>query len=270
MTDHDAMVIRPRLRGDEAAREVDARARAREERREHRHIRDRKKSTVARLMRAKMARKVMRRRNRAMQRRSSMKGARKGLAKSGAGRLIGAVGGGKLMMVAVSLLVVQRLASGQSFENAGAHLNRKLLGDLDDKARAGITVRKRLSADSDLAYMRGQDEKFATEIEAISESMYDFELRREQFRSRVMEDKHFQVNSTLDQLILRARDAFLTMWNASGGPALLEWFEWVMVVVRPAGAAARVVVRGMPLPMNTVTGRGARHIKRFEHLLENK
>ena len=122
----------------------------------------------------------------------------------------------------VAAAVITRLASGQSFENMGQQVNNILLGDLDDEARAAIGTRKRLSGDSDIARIVGQEGGVNSQISSVFKDLKDLQKRDEVGASKLKSEKGMQVNGNLDILIIRAKNKFLEAWNGNGGDEAVE------------------------------------------------
>lgn len=122
--------------------------------------------------------------------------------------------GALIAAIAVAGIVTGRLVSGRSFDNMGAEANRILLGDFDDEARAAMQARGEMMADSNILAFAGK--------RGITEGMREmFEMRKKlaldeiKGRSLFSEDPTFQVNGTLDMLILRAQEKITGFWQAN-------------------------------------------------------
>lgn len=202
MTRRDDMVFRPTL-GRELRASAPTRARA-----ERRLARERRKGGI--FHRLALAR-VARGKSRAQRRRKT----RKRKAKSPAGPL-GAVAAG----ITVAGVVALRLASGEPLEKTGATINRMLLGDLDEEARAKMATRQRLTGDSEIARIVGREGAVNSQIASIAKDLQDMAMRREVGKSLLKED--LPVNSLLDNLIVRAKNALEKSFTNSGGPAAFE------------------------------------------------
>jgi hypothetical protein len=113
--------------------------------------------------------------------------------------------------------VALRLGTGTPLEGLGESLNSALLGDVDDKARANMTVRRRFQSDEALSYIAGEEgrNKPNPQLARLADDLTKMETRREIGASLLR--KEFPANNILDMLILRARDAIKSTWNALGG-----------------------------------------------------
>jgi len=227
----DDMVIRPRLDGgDRAAAPV----RAREERRLYRG--KKKGRLFGRMVKARMGRKAARRAGGALKARRAAKLARASRAAAGAGRGAAAAaarGGARaaasnpigwiVAAVVVVGAVAGRLISGRSFENMGANINKVLLGDLDEQARAASDTRQRFAGDSQLAEIVGKEGRVNSQVSSIFTDLKNMRERELRGASLFREDKAFQGNSTiLDQLIVRGADAIKKGWDALDGNGRVE------------------------------------------------
>ena len=220
MTNRDDIIIRPRL-GDVNSSAV---TRAREERRIAGRGRG-KRGLVARLLRRKAAAKFARRQAGKFGRRSATvragSAALRGGSKAGGARALANPAGAIVAALVVAGVVAVRIGTGTSFEGMGAKLNKMLLGDMDEQARATMDVRKRLSGDSHLARITAQEGGVNSQILSIAEDMRDIRKRELDGSSTFLENEEFQANTTLDILILRAKDAFTTaFWGAGGRDAI--------------------------------------------------
>ena len=226
MAGRDDMVIRPRLDEQRAA----APTRAREERRIA-GARNRR-GIFARIAKARAARSLRRRRRarsggrRVRAARSGAPGLLRGTASTvgrGAGRAAVANPVGAIVAaLVVAGVVATRLVSGQSFENIGQQVNNILLGDLDEGARASAETRNRLGGDSDIARIIGQEGRVNSQIAALHKSLARMAKRDALGASLIRSEKGMQVDSTLDILIVRARDKFLEAWSGNGGNDSIE------------------------------------------------
>jgi len=116
--------------------------------------------------------------------------------------------------LAMAGVAATRLASGKPLEGTAADLNKIMLGDMDEEARAHRQTRNMMAGDQAIAHIYVEHGK--GEIEELYEHHYDLNLRRE--KSRTKFNEAFPVDSTLDMLIIRARDVFLRLWNGGEGP----------------------------------------------------
>jgi len=115
----------------------------------------------------------------------------------------------------VAGVVTLRLVSGKPLEGTGAMLNRMILGDMDDEARAKMAVRQRFQGDSDLTRIVGQEKRTNVQMTSIANDMFKLETQQQKGASLLREE--FPTNNVLDMLILRARDKFVELWGSEGG-----------------------------------------------------
>ena len=155
---------------------------------------------------------------------------------------------GALLIAGVTTL---RLASGQPLEGTGEMLNRMILGDMDDEARAKLTTRQTFKGDSDIARVVGSDGRVNSQVASIGNDVFELNKRREVGASLLREE--FPVNSILDMLILRGKKAFLDVWNGSGGPDK---------VTEVAARIGSHVVGGMAAGAGSVAIRAGAHMAR--------
>ena len=217
----DDMVMTPSL-GQQFA--PTARTKAREDRRtaflNKRHgLRDK-------LLKARAAAKLRRAHTARMSKRTAV--LRRG-GRGGAAAIRGLSGGGGLRAAAASPIgaivaavvvagfVAIRLGTGRSFENMGAQMNKMLIGDLDEQARAAIDTRKTLGGDKHIARIIAQEGAVNSQVKSIAEDLKAIRLRELMGASEFLEDKHFQADNTLDILIIRARDLLVQAFNGAGG-----------------------------------------------------
>lgn len=223
MTSRDDMVLRPRIarHGPSAPQ-----ARAREARQLAQAAE--RRGVLARLVRARAAsRLVMGRRGVAVA--SEAAGLAEGAAARTAARSAVLNPVGMITAAAVTAIVVAgRLVSGRSFENMGQNVRQILLGDLDENALAGRDARNHLANDSDVARIAGIEGKTNAQMKAIFDDLQEARKRDHLGRELFMQSADFQVNDTLDILILRARDALVAAWNGNGGPQKVEEFRYTM------------------------------------------
>lgn len=135
----------------------------------------------------------------------------------GAARAAASPAGLIVATILVAGVVALRLGTGQPLEGTGADINRWLLGDADDKARAMTAARGEISGNPDVAAIAAQAGGITPQIERLVQGTYEMRLRDEKGRSRISEE--FPVDGMLDHLILRAEAAFKSAWSASGGDA---------------------------------------------------
>lgn len=217
MSRRDAMVISPNL-GRQL--EPTAAVTARQERR----MAGQKRSGILRKLRlAKQAKKVRRRKRhkKALKRttRLATRGAGGLMRRAGARALGTPIGAavGALLVAGVALL---RLASGQPLEGTGEMVNRMVLGDMDDEARARTTTRNQLQGDSEITRIVAKTGSDNAQVQSIGKDLFDMHKRSEIGASLMREE--FPANNIIDMLILRGRDAFMKAWNGNDGPGRIE------------------------------------------------
>jgi len=110
--------------------------------------------------------------------------------------------------------VALRLGSGKTYEQMGDELNNMLLGDMDEQARAKMTVRHRMQGDELLTRIRAQSGAGNAQINRIAEDLFRVEKQYED--GKAMIERAFPVNNTIDMLVLRASDAFKRAWQMNG------------------------------------------------------
>lgn len=208
------MIFRPRLGDVDVTR---AKARSREQRKIEKALRDRF-GGVRRLLRARIGRKLEE--LRALGGLSRLVGGATeaaGLGEAAGGaRAIGAAGplGILVGVLAVAGIVGARIAAGKSFEGIGEELNKLLLGDIDDEARANRTVRESLKADENLSYFVARN-GITDQVREMAAGLKEQALQEEKGKSLIREE--FWNNSTLiDQLVVRGVDAWKRAWSGRG------------------------------------------------------
>jgi hypothetical protein len=117
-------------------------------------------------------------------------------------------------------IVALRLGSGKTFEQMGDEMNNMLLGDLDEAARAKMTVRNRFQGDAILTRIRSQSGKQNVQMNRIAEDLFRVEKQYEDGKALIQ--RELPVNGTFDMLILRAQEAFSKAWKAIGGDETYE------------------------------------------------
>ena len=224
----DDIVLRPDL----TELRQTPRSRAREERRMARA--GRRRGPLARLARRAavsqgIRRATARRRKLARARRVGVGRAAMGLGRTAAsmgGHAARAAGAGPVGLIVAAVVlaavITTRLATGRSFENMGEQVNKLLLGDLDEEARATMDTRHRLQGDDNLTRFIGQQGTISNQVASVFEDLKKHRKRELDGRALFREDMHFQTNGLSDMLILRAKDAFLQAWNGEGGPHSVE------------------------------------------------
>jgi len=224
MTQRDDMVFAPDIGPQRAA---SARVRAREDRA---LARARKRGGVLSKLRSAHQISRLRPMSRAARSasrvgafaRSGAAGAARGASRLGARALatpIGAIAGAVLVAGVVAL----RLATGEPLEGTGAMVNRMILGDMDDTARAKTATRQQLQGDSELTRIVGVEGKANSQIVAIADDLFKLNKRDELGASLLREA--FPANSTLDILIARAAQAFRDAWVGADGPGATAQFK---------------------------------------------
>ena len=225
MTLTDAMIFAPDLGPRQQA---SAPVRAREERR----LAAAKKrgGSLQRLRRLRQARRLRRRGRAARSGRRALGVARQGagaLARGAATRAgVGAAVANPVGLLITALVVAGtvalRLGTGTPLEGLGESLNSAILGDVDDEARAKMTVRRRFQSDDALSYIAGEAgrNKPNPQLARLSDDLIKIEKRFEIGASLLR--KEFPANNIVDMLILRAQEAVLGAWNAVGGKQKAE------------------------------------------------
>lgn len=128
--------------------------------------------------------------------------------------------GAALMALLVAGVVTLRLGTGKPLEGVGAEINKLLLGDLDEEARAKTAVRSHWSGDPNTARIMGQEGAVNAQISKVSKDLFAFARREEIGKSALFEA--MPVDNLLDNLILRAASALRTGWDRFKGPSNLE------------------------------------------------
>lgn len=124
--------------------------------------------------------------------------------------------GAAIGAVLVAAVTTLRIASGKPLEGTGEMVNRMVLGDMDEEARARMTTRHRFQDDADLTRIRAQTGADNSQLQRLSEDLYNINKRDEDGASLLREE--FPTNNVIDMLILRGKEAFMKAWNGSGGP----------------------------------------------------
>lgn len=229
MTLRDDMIFRPTLGPQQ---QPAARARAKDDRRLARAngkggvLRRLRLMRAMRRRRARIANAARSRKATRVSRigRAGMTRGAQGLAR-GAARMAGRAALGNPIGVIIAGLiaggiVALRLGSGKTFEQMGDEMNAMLLGDMDEAARAKMTVRHRFQGDELLARIRGQSGKQNAQMNRIAEDLFRVEKQYEDGKALIQ--REFPVNNTFDMLILRAQEAFQKAWAAVGGDNTME------------------------------------------------
>jgi hypothetical protein len=158
---------------------------------------------------------------------SAARGAARGLVTRSLFTPIGAI----VAFAAVVGLVALRLGTGMPIEGMGEQINRMILGNADDEARAWNTTKQQLRSNPHITSLLGREyatamkaglaaPAFNSQIRVIADEFQRQNVRDEKGRTLLRE--MFPVNNTLDILILRARDAIVAAWNANGGQAAAQ------------------------------------------------
>src|SRR6056300_1650780 len=225
------MIFRPTLGPQQ---QPTARARARDDRRLDRANR---KGGVLRRLRLlrQMRRRQIRLRSAASGQRATQiaRLGRAGLARGASGLAGKAVQKGGQMLarhpagvIALALIaggiVALRLGSGKTFEQMGDDMNNMILGDMDEAARAKMSVRHRFQADPLMTRIRSQSGKQNMQMNRIAEDLFRVEKQYEDGKALI--EREIGVNGTWDMLILRAYEAFGKAWKAVGGSDKLSQF----------------------------------------------
>jgi len=113
-----------------------------------------------------------------------------------------------------------RLGTGQPLEGLGADINRIVLGDADDEARARMATRDRMTGDAQLVRIAGQEGQVNAQLRKVFDDLYELNRRDEVGATKLREA--FPVNSTLDLWILAAAEALKRSWTAAGGPSAVD------------------------------------------------
>lgn len=125
--------------------------------------------------------------------------------------------------LAMTAVVVGRLASGKPFEGMGSELNNLLLGDMDDAARAKMSVRSQFESDPDLMRFIESQGGVTSQIRKVMADLSDIETKRQKGKSMI--EQAFPVNGMLDFLILRIKEALTGSWSKHAVPQAIEDFS---------------------------------------------
>ncbi len=186
MANRDDIVIKPTLEQERAATPT----RGREGRVV---LGDRKKGRLLRrVAKARAARRVV----------------RGGGARGGAG-ISGRLAGMSFVVASVVALVAARLLSGRSFGGMGAEVKRVVLGDvaLRDIARQSAT--RQLLASPHILRVAARTGTDNPQIRRLHEVFEADAYREAKGAATILESGFFDVNNTIDLLILRAQKKFL-------------------------------------------------------------
>lgn len=152
--------------------------------------------------------------------RSEVAGGMVGEVLSAGGKAAGSVAGTVAMGVLVAGVAALRLASGKPLAGTGEAINRMILGDLDDDARAAMEVRTKLQGNENIARVVGQEGRINSQVRKIADDLREFERRKQHGESMMREE--FASNGWLDMLIVRGRDAAVSAFQSAGGDASVE------------------------------------------------
>ncbi len=147
------------------------------------------------------------------------------MTRAGARVAVGNPVGAIVAAVIVAGVVALRLGTGQPLEGTGEAVNRMILGDADDKARASMAVRQRYSDDpvlSRILAQKGLDANNGLPADLAKMSAGDVQIELEKERGASLFREHLGVNNTLDMLILRAAEKLKQAWRDFGGPAAVD------------------------------------------------
>lgn len=202
MANRDDMVLTPTLEEEKAAAPTLAR--------EGRTVAGRRKGKRRLVRRAAIAH-AARRRVSKVARAARTARAGGGL---GAGRF--ALGAGVLGLAAVAAAIVWRLQSDRSFKGAGHDIAKALLGDLDERAIAREMVLDRLRSSPELMYHIGRH-GVTPEVRQLGASLEKLYYPQVKGAAMFDEDPYFDVNGSLDMLILRAKEAVISLTKDARG-----------------------------------------------------
>lgn len=190
------------------------------------------------LRRLAVAQRLKRRRRKAGRVRRS---ARIGYARAFAGRAVGAAGAriaaraaminpltAIFAVLAVAGAAAYRIATDTPIEGTGAAINKAVLGDMDDEARAKMATRDQLLADPEIKSIMGARKEqgldgLGSQMGTIADHLFEMNRRYEVGKSRIHEA--LPVNSLFDMLVLNAVKAFKGSWEASGGDDAVAEFR---------------------------------------------
>jgi len=133
-----------------------------------------------------------------------------------------------LAAVVTAVAVGARLASGRSFENMGQNLKTMLMGDLAADASAGAQARDALLSNHHLLAATGRQQKASASVKQVYDDLFKLKQMEARGAQLFMNDKYFQADSTIDILIVRARNWLVESWRTHGGDAKLRAWRWAM------------------------------------------
>jgi hypothetical protein len=146
---------------------------------------------------------------------TAIRSAGAGIARRVGGALVKNPIGAIVALLVVGGVVALRLGTGKSFEQMGSELNHMFLGDMDDDARARMTVRHRFQGDQMLTRIRSQSGATNAQMNRIADDLFNYERQLERGKSLI--EREFGVNGTWDMLILRFAEGFKKVWSQNGG-----------------------------------------------------
>jgi hypothetical protein len=204
MTARDAMVFVPSLQADGPA-PGSAPVKAREER-QLAHLQGRR-GLMTRILRRKAAARMLRKRH-ARGLRPSRSGAKGGSMLARGARFLASPPG--LLVAAITAIGAYSLrrATGRTFENLGAELEKTLLGNAGAKARARLDAQQFLQGNREIAHLAGVSGGVTDGMRQVAEVIT---RQRERYHSGIQamnRDKTLQVDNILDIIIKRIDKAF--------------------------------------------------------------
>lgn len=134
-----------------------------------------------------------------------------------------AAGGAVTLAIAASIALL-RIAADRPLEGIGAEVNRLVLGDDDDAARAAMAVRGQLGDHANVARVVGQEGKVNAQIQRIGSDLRRQALNLE--RGKSLLEEAFPANNIIDMIVLRAVAAFRAAWHGNGGEAAVDRFQY--------------------------------------------
>lgn len=124
----------------------------------------------------------------------------------GAGRLVANPVGAIITAAVVATIVGVRLSTGRPLEGLGADINRAVLGDMDEKARARANVRESLSSNPELARIAALNGGPTEQMRQVFDGLVEVEER--EVIGRTLLEERFPANNIVDLMILRAAELF--------------------------------------------------------------
>lgn len=142
-----------------------------------------------------------------------------GVRGGGLGRFA-ARGGPVLIVAAIIAAITLRLASGKTFKNLGQLLNDKVLGDMDDNARAVMKAKMKLFTPT---ILRGiAQEGGVSHLVPIIDDLKARSLRTDKGRAIALRHPGFTEDSPPEQLIMRGKSLIEDAFYAAGGQKALD------------------------------------------------